>query len=564
MIQKNEIRHYFWSATLLCTISVLIFGCSLKKTPATNSETVASASPTATPNATPTVTPSGDGSSFAVSSSSVMAFASTGYQVELTNGSGIYELVSNTCAGIVSVTLSEDELQGNYIAEGTCSITVSDGITPISIAVESINATLFNAVTINSVQTAHEGGGGPKTSYNIGLNSSSLTIASQNCTGIATVALGEYNEYLVGSYVGPGVCVVLLTDGSNSIAIEITSTNNTAFTVSSSSVNIGSNSNYQISFIGGTGNYSIVSQTCTGIVSVGLSEDGLAAQGSFVGPGTCAITVSDGTTQIIIPVTSTNTDPFSFWESNSSSASVTINSVQARDGGNGVKSSYSVGLQGGTGNYSVASQTCTGIATVSLGEYNEYVLGNYVGAGSCSVTLTDGLSNITLQITSTNNTNFAVDSSSINIGSNSTYSVNFIGGSGTYSIASNDCNGIVTVALTDDDGGVQGAFAGPGTCTITVTDGSTNIDVSVTSTNTDPFTSNTTTVNLSPSSNYSVNLSGGTGSYSIVSQTCTGVATVALGEYDEYLQGSYVASGSCSVTLTDGISNVVISITASP
>ena len=249
-------------------------------------------------------------------------------------------------------------------------------------------------------------------------------------------------------------------------------------------------SSYEVSLVGGSGDYEIVSHTCTNIATVGDGGYSSTVQGDYVGPGDCVITVTDGSTELEITLTSTNNTSFQV-----DGAPVVINSVQAAttSSTSTILTSYNVGLIGGSENYSIVGHTCSNIATVAMGEYNMSVTGSYVGPGTCTITVTDGSTEIEIPLTSTNDTSFRADFGPISVNSiqcdfnvnhiSTSYHFDLVGGSGSYEIVSHTCANIVSVNLVDYGVGVSGDYIGTGNCTITLSDGDNEIEVPITSTN---------------------------------------------------------------------------------
>lgn len=259
------------------------------------------------------------------------------------------------------------------------------------------------------------------------------------------------------------------------------------------------NGSASVTVMGGTGNYTYLWSP----------SGGTAATATGLGAGTYTVTIKDANL-------CTKTQSFTITEPAALATTITKNNVSCNGASNG---SASVTVTGGTGNYTYLWSPSGGTAATATG----------LAPGTYVVTVQDdNLCQTTETVTITEPNVLSATASHINVSchgqNDGTASVNVTGGTGTYTYDWSPSGGNAATA----------ANLAPGTYTVTVTDTNscqTTASVTITEPNAlsvIPVQSNIT-CNGQNNGSASVNVTGGTGSYTYVWSPSGGTAATATG-----------------------------------
>ncbi|WP_433763931.1 MBG domain-containing protein [Flavobacterium ginsenosidimutans] len=351
-----------------------------------------------------------------------------------------------------------------------------------------------------------------------GENNGSITASATGGTGSYTYKWNTTPASIADTITGltAGTYTVTVTDSKGCISTEsVTITEPDALAASATQTNIlcqgGSNGTASVSVSGGSGSYSYIWSP-----SGGTSE---TANGLAAGNYSCTITDNNGCSI---------TKDFTITEPDALTASATQTNILCHGDSSGTAS---VNVSGGSGSYSYIWSPSGGTSETA----NGLAAGNY----SCTITDNNGCS-ITKDFTITEPDALTASATQTNIlchgDSSGTASVNISGGSGSYSYIWSPSGGTSETA--------NGLAAGNYSCTITDNNGC-SITKDFTITEPDALTASATQTNIlchgDSSGTASVNISGGSGSYSYIWSPSGGTSETANG----------LAAGNYSCTITD-------------
>lgn len=468
------------------------------------------------------------------------------------------------CSGVVNVTPNpgtgpSQQFAVTPIAEGQCTLAVSDGTNSANVSV-----TVFGALNLNPPTLSFSGTSTPQNlTAQEDFYTGPFTVKDPTCAGIVTVTGGGNGPTQVYTVtpIGSGSCSVTVQDNhggfdTSTITVSNGTINVTPGTLTFTSTGApaqtvnASETNY-------TGPFNV--SGCGGVASA-TPNPGTGPLQAFqiqpIGAGTCTLTISDN-------------------HGGSGAVGVTVfgalvlnpTSLSFGDIGAGSAQPFAIGETAYGGVFNVDASACAGIATISAGPFNgpnASVTVTPQGQGSCNITVADDhggsrQESITVgpfgAITpSTTSLTF----SDVGSGVTQPFTVSESGYSGTFTIDQSACAGIASVSPASGTSSTTFTVTsvGPGgPCNLSISDdhGSSPASVRVT---VGPFGA----VNPSPSS-LNLVVGGGNGSFSVSETGYTGTFaadTSSCGSIISVVQsppGTFAVTpnspGNCAITVSD-------------
>ncbi len=323
---------------------------------------------------------------------------------------------------------------------------------------------------------------------------------------------------------GSTVFTVCSGSASNCASVYVTVQNTGAqlLTFSQSNVTVSIGQTQTISVYGGSGNYTVVSNSNSAIVQASLSGNMLTLVGNS-SSGQTSLTIctsgmaSCGVVNVSIGTTSSTAI-------SASQTSPTLSSGQ----------SLAITLSGSSGSYSISSNSNTSAISASVSGSALTLYGQSYGASTLVVCSSTG-SCVSILATVTNGGGggaLTLSQTSLVLVTGQTVGVTVSGGSTPYSVSAMT-NGIASASASNNVVTVNGLSAGQTTLSVCSAGGGCSAITIVVNASSNSTYSNMTpgfsqsTVTLSPNQSASVSITGGTGYY-LATNTNTSVASVSI------------------------------------
>lgn len=302
----------------------------------------------------------------------------------------------------------------------------------------------------------------------------------------------------------------------------------------------------------------------SGPTNVSVSANGTQATLTGLAPGSatitlCAVGTASDCTSLYITVQIGNVSSISFSES---ALSLGINSTQ------------SVTVSGGSGTYSVSSNSNTTVASTNLSGSTLTVSG--LASGGATITVCDtsgkcGPLSVTVGSSTTSGTGLTLSPSSVSLNAGGSQIVSVSGGNGVYEISNNSNASVASAGLSGTTGiVVDGVNSGSGTITVCDTSNTNTCGtVSVTVTGSTPsenqgVTFSVTNPTVAVGQSVTVQLSGGATTYVVLWNQNAGLAQASVTNSTLSINGLTAGTDSLTICATaGGCSPLSVTVTGS-
>ena len=445
------------------------------------------------------------------SNSSVANFVISGTQVTITGnnigsttGTFCYQAYTSVCNNI-SVTVTGSGTQNISFGQNNMSLSLGQ----------------YASVSISGASGPYYvSGNSNPTVVQTSLSGSSLSLTALYVAGTSSITVCPSSSGACGTL------TVTVGGGGSSSSIY--------FSQSNPSVAVGQSSPVTVS--GGTGTYYISSNSNSAIVAAYLSGSTLTLTGVAAGNSTITICSSSSACGSLTATVGSSSGYVSF---NQTNPTITV----------GQTTNVSVS---GSSNYYISSNSPSGVVQASMNTNTLTLYGVLSGTANISVCSASngGCSSLYVTVSQSGSNSsiyFSQSNPSVAVGQNSSVTVS--GGSGTYYISSNSNSSVATAYVSGSLLSITGVAAGNSIITVCSSSSACNtVSVTVTGSGTSSGTLGATQV-LSVGQGINLMIAGGSGSYSLSSNTGSVFTSALTGGSVLTLRG--IAAGASSVNVCD-------------
>ncbi len=464
----------------------------------------------------------------------------------------------NTASVVQSSVLGNTDSSGNFSATISTS---AYGIYPGSLFAVTVNnqrsgsqtwpytsTTTTGSSALSLSQTSLTMNVGQSASITANNNSaSSLFLSSNSSPSVANITISGNTISITANLAGSttvNVCSLANTTNCASFTITVQSSSVQPITFSQSNVTVPYGQNVSVTIGGGTGSYSVVTNSSPTVIQASINGSAVNLYGSS-NSGSAVITVCSSNMSscgvINATASSASTSSVTFSQSNPSLIPGQVSSVT---------------LSGSSGSYYVSSNTNTNVVQTNVVGNTLTLTGNAVGSSVvtvCTSTGGCGLINVTV---ATAGTSISLSQTTASLTVGQTISV-IASGAGSYYIQNNSNSNVATASVTGSTINVGGTSVGTTNITVCQTGGQCSIlYVTVTgSSSGTTFAPNppSLTIPVGQTANSSL---PGSGSYYISSNTSPSIATALIN--GGFVAVTGVSAGTTNITVCQSFGQCAI------
>ena len=355
------------------------------------------------------------------------------------------------------------------------------------------------------------------TAYNN--NNSSLYLSSNTNPTVANIAISG-NQFTATANNSGSTSVTVCSLANSSICatatITVQSTSVQSLTFSQNNVSIGYGQNVQITIAGGTGVYSIVSNSNPSIVSASINGASINLySNSASGSATITVCSTNMSSCGVITVTASAATTSSVLSFSQSNPSITPGQT------------VSVTVSGGSGSYYIASNSNTSAVQANLVSNTLTLYGNSNGMAILSIcSSTGGCGTVTATVAAPGSIPVTLSQTNISLTIGQVFYLS-ITGIGNYSIYNNSNPSVASAAISGSTATITAINSGTTDITICQSDGQCKEEYVTVGSGTGSITLNPSSVTLAAGQVSNVIISGN-GSYYVSSNSSPSVASVTI------------------------------------
>ncbi len=481
-------------------------------------------------------------------------------------------LIYNTSAS----SYPQNSVIGNTNANGSFSIVLSTatyGISPNSLFAVSVNSqqsnslvwpysatsTTSTAFSLGQTTLSLQAGQTSAVTAN-NLNGGTIYLASNSTPSVANVSISGSQITVTAIAAGSttaNFCLSTNTSACAALSITVPSANVSPITLSQSSPSIPYGQSVSVTIGGGTGNYSIVSNSNPGVIQTTLSGASVSLYANGTS-GAAAITIcsTDMSSCAVINATATGSQTGSTVSFSQVNPTLSPGQITA------------VTVSGGTGTYYVSSNSNTNVVQTNLVNGVLTLTGISNGSAVLTVCASSGACGVTtVTVSNPGTTSFALSQSTLNMALNQTASVT-ASGAGGYYVSTNSNPSIVTPTINGSTITlISGANSGTSNLSICQTGGQCAALAVTVGTGTTNASNIVLSQVLSVGQGVNLFISGGAAPYYLSSNSTSAFTATIVGGNALMLYGASAGSGSVQVCGSIGgcatVNVVVVSAPAS-
>jgi hypothetical protein len=427
---------------------------------------------------------------------SALGITNSSGSLSVTISTAVYGIAPNS---LFSVTVNSQKSSSEvwpYATSTTAGASLSLSQTSANLSTgQSVTITAYN----NNTSVLYLSGNSSPSVANVSINGNQFTI-SANTSGSTTVT----------------VCSVANSSNCASVSVTVPSANSQLITFSQSSVSVAYGQNMAVSVAGGTGTYSVVSNSNPSVIQATISGSSLNLYANS-SSGSAALTIcsSNMSSCGIVSVTATGSSGSSALLFSQSNPTITVGQL------------VPVTVSGGSGSYYVSSNSNTSAIQDNLVGTTLSLYGNSSGSSVLTVCASGGgCGTVSATVVSPGSTSITLSPSSATLSVNQVFDVS-ISGAGGYYISTNSNSSVASATINSNTLVITALSVGTANITVCQTGGQCAITYITVSSGSSSLTLNPGSITLTPGQTSSVVISG-TGGYYISGNSNTSVASAVI------------------------------------
>ncbi|MCL5733814.1 MAG: peptidoglycan-binding protein [Patescibacteria group bacterium] len=422
----------------------------------------------------------------------------------VTNSSGSFSVTVSTAAygihpnSLFSVTINSQQSVASVWPYATSTASTAS----LSLSQTSLSLSSGQSATI--------------TAYNN--NTSVLYLSSNSNPSVANVSING-NQFTVSANTGGSTTITVcsLANSSNCASVSVTvPTASSQITFNQSSVSIAYGQNLSVSVAGGTGIYSVVSNSNPSVIQATISGSSLNLYAnSSSGSANITVCSTNMSSCGVVNVTASGSSNSSILSFSQSNPVITIGQVSP------------ITVSGGTGSYYVSSNSNTGAVQANLVGNTLSLYGNYAGSAILTICSSgSGCGTVSATVVSPGTTpiTFSQNNITVSVGQVSNLAIS---GAGNYYISSNSSSSVASASINGNTLVITANNAGSDSITVCQTGGQCAIAYITVSSSGSSLALNPSNLTLSVGQTSNV-VASGIGGYYISGNSNSSVASAAV------------------------------------